>query len=196
MQGFKKFGGEEIQDLGLYVRNYMLDHENVVLSVGCDSDEHKRQDLYASAVCFYHIGCGGHIVFKREWVPKKNVGRKISRVEERLWEEVERSKAVADYLESILSDVIRRKTTSELVSEGYDPTQNKLVEVHVDFNPNPTTPVKASKKKKTMKRSTTNRSNTLHAAAVGYLVGFGYRVKTKPDAWAASCAADLMVREK
>lgn len=107
MQGFKKFGGEEIQDLGLYVRNYMLDHENVVLSVGCDSDEHKRQDLYAIAVCFYHIGCGGHIVFKREWVPKKNVGRKISHVEERLWKEVERSKAVADYLGV---DIVRRHT--------------------------------------------------------------------------------------
>jgi len=31
----------------------------------------------------------------------------------------------------------------------------------------------------------------VYEAAVGYLTGLGFRVRCKPHAWAASCAADL-----
>ena len=53
----------------------------------------------------------------------------------------------------------------------------KLVDIDLDFNPN----------KKW-------GSNVVHDSAVGMLKGCGFRVRTKPRAWAASCAADLLCK--
>ena len=47
------------------------------------------------------------------------------------------------------------------------------MEIHADINPDPK-----------------HESNTALQQAVGYILGMGYEFKVKPDAWAASNAAD------
>ena len=47
------------------------------------------------------------------------------------------------------------------------------LEIHADINPNPA-----------------HESNKALQTAVGYILGMGYSFKIKPDAWAASTAAD------
>lgn len=199
MIGFKKFGGEIIDDLGQYVRDYISAHDDVQIFVGCDSEQYKKYTKYAVTVCLYHTGKGAHVIFKTENAKcPEGKHMKIKHIGERLWSEVEMVKIVADYLDSALSGHVRRFTEDELILMDLEPIQNKLVEVHVDFNPNPSTPIKISRKKRqrsSIRKMTINRSNELWSAAVGYLVGNGYRVKTKPDAWAASCAADLICKK-
>jgi hypothetical protein len=53
----------------------------------------------------------------------------------------------------------------------------KLTSIHVDISP-----------------KLENKSNSIFQAAVGYIKGMGFICKTKPDAIAASYAADLIVR--
>jgi len=47
------------------------------------------------------------------------------------------------------------------------------LEIHADINPDPN-----------------HESNKALQQAVGYILGMGYEFKVKPDAWAASSAAD------
>lgn len=40
----------------------------------------------------------------------------------------------------------------------------------------------------------THASNIVFAPAQGYLLGLGFNVRTKPQAWSASCAADHLLK--
>lgn len=93
--------------------------------------------------------------------------KKIRDIFSRLWKEVEYVVEVCEYLEGELN--------------GHYPRENpdqKLVYAHLDLSSN--------KKYK---------SSRVYDAGVGYLKGLGYQVYAKPDAWAASVAADAMCRK-
>lgn len=95
---------------------------------------------------------------------------KVKRVKDlftRLWGEVDRVLTVGIYLEKELEGFYQRSNSVE-----------KLVELHLDLNPNPL-----------------HKSNIVFNAGVSTLKGYGFRVKCKPEAWAASCAADLICRK-
>ena len=57
----------------------------------------------------------------------------------------------------------------------------RRVEIHVDVNPD------EGKNKR-------NKSNVAYNAVMGMLCGSGFSVKAKPIAYAASCAADYLVK--
>jgi len=84
---------------------------------------------------------------------------------ERLWKEVEFSLEVAEQVNAILSEV-----------RTCDPGK-RLLTVDLDLNP-----------------SHNHKSNMVHDSGVGTIKGYGYVVRTKPDSWAASCAADLLCK--
>ena len=93
--------------------------------------------------------------------------KKIKDLFARLWREVEQVLAVGEYLEKELEGFYKRENPLE-----------KLVELHIDLNPNPM-----------------HKSNSVFSVGVGTLKGHGFRVKTKPHAWAASCSSDLICRK-
>jgi uncharacterized protein len=93
--------------------------------------------------------------------------KKVKEMFTRLWGEVERVLELADYLEKELDGVYKRENPLE-----------KLVEIHIDLNPSPM-----------------HKSNVVFNAGVGTCKGQGYRVKTKPHAFAASVCADLICRK-
>jgi len=180
-EGFKKMGGEPVADLGQYVRDYLSKHSDVKIYVGVDSEQCRKHTQYGLVVIMYHDRKGGHFVFKRDNAHDDNGRRtKIKDLWSKLWKEVEMAKELADYLEAELNGSYRRLTPDELVQLGYKPHQDKLVDIDLDLNPYPG-------------QFGQNKSNSVHAAGVTYMVGSGYRVRTKPDSWAASCAADLVV---
>lgn len=181
MKGFKKFNAEYIEDLGVYARNYVALHPEVRIYVGTDSEAYRKNIGYATVVLFYHPGKGAHFIYKADLIPKtvykKNPSIKVGDVltfdairdmNPKLWGEVERSFEVAEYLETELEGSYARFKEGE-----------KLVDVDLDFNPS----------KKWL-------SNLVHDAGVGYFSGYGYRVRCKPYAYAASTAADLVVRKQ
>ena len=61
----------------------------------------------------------------------------------------------------------------EAATEIVDVIGSRHLEIHLDINPDPK-----------------HESNKALQQAVGYILGMGYEFKVKPDAWAASNAAD------
>ncbi len=161
MNNFKKLGGSYIDDLGHYVREYVKQYPNVVISVGCDSKQHKYNTVYGMVVAMYHPQNACHYVFTREKVGK------VKDMYLRLYGEVERVLKIGEYLETELDGIYKRE-------EEF----NKLVELHLDFNPDPM-----------------YKSNVIHSVGISILKGYGYRVKTKPFAWASTVCADLICKK-
>lgn len=153
---FWRFGGERIEDLGTYVREYLEKFPATTVFVGADAAERGRNILYATVVAFYDEfrKDGVHYIFRKEmvtnetrvWVEK--TGDKIkdkaivkaakeSNVYGKIWGEVERVLEVGQYLEKQLEGIVKRKTIDELMKLGYSAHQNKLVGLDVDINLDP-----------------------------------------------------------
>lgn len=220
---FKKLGGDFIEDLGEYVREYVRNHPDVSIYIGCDSDEVNASTLcYVSTICFYDEirKDGVHYIFSREFVdskrkmvektgdPKEDKKRvkdaKQENIFNKIWGEVERLAEIGLYFEEVLVDLITPMTLEELKKKGLSSHQNKLVNLDVDINPDPGLDIPSDLKGKAYEikkyveenkyKSGRNKSNLLYDAARAYLEGLGFITRFKPNAWAASVAADFHVR--
>lgn len=171
MNKFKLFGGEIIPDLGEYLRNYISKEKNCTIYVGTDSAQKGSHTYYATAVCLYDEKAkkGVHVIFTRERELR------IRDTFTRLWGEAERTKNIAEYLEIELEGHAVR-----------DDKFGKLCVIDLDFNPSPT--------HKSHGVFRENKSNSAYKACVGWLEGEGYKVRCKPEAVSASCAADLLCK--
>jgi predicted RNase H-related nuclease YkuK (DUF458 family) len=213
---FKKFGGEVVKDLGKYAREHLEKFPGETIYIGCDSDVRRngRKVMYADIIAFYNneLKSGVHYIYNRELVdgvqvkaPRtgnaaedKKAQRKAltASIFQRIWGEVMRLEEIAEYFEKELDGVYPRKTTEELLKAGYGAHQNKLVDIDIDINPNPGwSPYQIELIKMGKEPGIpTNRSFIVYDAAKSYLEGKGYRVRFKPNSWAASCAADMICK--
>ena len=187
MEGFKLFGGTQIEDVGQYVLDYVIKYPDTMVFIGTDSTQLRKQTLYATAVVLYHPGSGAHIIYKRTRLSK------VKDLFTRLWKEVELTREVAEYVNSTITgtytfewnkdtlreykNMLRMPSDDELREANIKLQSEKLIFVDLDFNP-----------------SENHKSNVVHDAGVGTLKGLGYRVRTKPTAYAATCAADLVCK--
>jgi len=110
---FKKINGKEIKDIANYINSYIKNSsDKIKVVVGTDSQVYKNYTAYAIAVCLYHEGNGGHVLYSKEKIfDKEEV------LSNRLWKEVKRTVGVADYIRNNIS------------------VKNE-VETHFDINPN------------------------------------------------------------
>lgn len=264
---FKRFGGEVIEDLGQYIRDYLKKFPGTSLYIGADSVEKGKQILYSTTVAFYDEfrRDGVHYIFSKELAPNQRMwiertgnkdldkatvkAAKEANVYNKIYGEVERVLALGQFLETELEGVVKRNSTEELIQLGLSPHQNKLIDIDVDINPDPgfaipedlqgkveiksrqfyidekndrlvnvtnprmtisfndlseedlqyvvdvhtTQPDKlrsflSSKSSKDVK----NKSQFVYEVARAILEGQGFRVRYKPNAWAATCAADFV----
>lgn len=264
---FKRFGGEVIEDLGQYIRDYLKKYPGTSLYIGADSVEKGRQILYSTTVAFYDEfrRDGVHYIFSKEFAPNQRMwiektgnqdldkatvkAAKEANVYNKIYGEVERVLALGLYLDSELEGTVKRKSVEELIGLGLSPHQNRLIDIDVDINPDPgfaipedlqgkveikgrtfyidekndrlvnitnprmsipfndlseedlqyvvdihtTQPEKlksflSSKSSKDVK----NKSQFVYEVARAILEGQGFRVRYKPNAWAATCAADFV----
>ena len=83
-----------IEDIKSYVKEWLIKKPNALVYIGCDSQIHGKVVNYAVSICMYEKGKGGHVISKKttEKVTPNNV---------RLWEEVNKSIAVADELKEL-----------------------------------------------------------------------------------------------
>lgn len=180
---FKKFGGDIIPDLGLYLKGYLSKYPNTTIFVGSDSDNLGGENQCVTVIGLYdeERKDGVHFIFTKVFRPmQKNMFQKM-------WNEVEQSIEVANYLEIELEGYAKRFSADELKmkkqADGrtfFSAHQDRLVNIDVDINP-------------IHGPGGRNKSNIAYDAAKSYLTGLGYRVRFKPYAWAASCAADMMI---
>jgi len=213
---FKKFGGEVLADLGQYVRGHIEKFPGETIYIGCDSDVRRngRKIMYADVVAFYDNdrNDGVHYIFDRELVAGnqvkfKKTGNKIkdkelhrknltSAIFMRIWEEVMRLERLGEYFEKELEGKYKRMSTEELVKKGYKANQNKLVDIDMDINPEAGW---TSWQQELIRMGEApgipkNRSHIVFKAAKAHLEGLGYRVRFKPNSWAATCAADIICK--
>lgn len=152
---FQKFGGDYIDNLGEYVRDYLNKFPGTTVFVGADAAERGRNILYATVVAFYDEfrKDGVHYIFRKELVPNGRMwvertgdvardkaavkAMKESNIFGKIWGEVERVLETGQYLEKELEGFVRRKSTEELIELGYSSHQNKLVGLDVDINLDP-----------------------------------------------------------
>jgi len=160
MKDFKLFGGQELEDLGKYLLEYYAQYPDIKVYIGTDSAQHGKVTKYATAVSLLHPGKGVHVVFKKISV------RRERDMFTRLWNEVEFTREIAEYVHDVLSEV-------------YEHDENdKIPILHLDFNKQPRF-----------------KSNIVHDLSMGYLKGLGYsRVYSKPDSWCATFCADMLVK--
>jgi len=179
---FKKFGGEEIPDVGEYLRAYLKKYPLTSVFVGTDSMSKRGKVSYATVIALYDEvrKDGVHYIFKRD----KEIGKLD--IFSRMWREVEKSIEVAEHLEVELEGHIKRLDIEDLMvmrnpAGGYYKVhQNKLVTIDIDINPTD--------------GGGQNKSFVAYEAAKGYVVGLGYRERFKPHCWAANVCADLVCK--
>ena len=212
---FKKFGGDHIPDIVEYLKDYVKTDPTTTIRVGCDSIQKRKRTIYACTIMLYNtdIKNGAHVVFFRE------SNEKVRDNFERLHKEAQFCHDIAEFLTSELDGFYERKDLTEIERKRYkfhllrcngeyehlQPHQEdsfiknltltdfertnvyNLVDIHVDFNPSEGTINEKGVSK--------NKSNLAYRAFVPWLKGLNYRVYSKPLAWSATSAADLLLQD-
>ena len=211
---FKKFGGDYIPDIIEYLKEYVEKDPTVTITVGCDSVQKRRRTVYAITIMLYNtdIKRGAHVVFFRESCLK------IRDNQERLYKEAQYLHDVGTYLDNELSSWYKREDLTDIERKRYkyhllkcageyknvqshheddvmknlfltpvDMMDVKLVDLHVDFNP-----FEGSINEKGISK---NRSYVAYKSFVPWLKGVGFRVWSKPQAFASTSAADLLLQD-
>jgi predicted RNase H-related nuclease YkuK (DUF458 family) len=213
---FKKFGGEKITDIIEYIKEYIVDHPNVTISLGCDSVQRRKKTVYAFTLMFYSISIknGAHVVYFRENVSK------IRDNNDRLSKEAIYIQEIAEWLDSELSQFYTRQDLSDSELKRYkfhlakcsgefahvkpenedvvihnltltdidrtNASQYRTIDLHLDFNP--------FEGKIDNRGFAKNKSYNAFKAFTPWLKGLNYRVFCKPSSPAAASAADLLLK--
>lgn len=87
--------GKEI-DLISYIKNYLEVHPEVDILIGCDSQNRKRETVYAIVIGLYRPGKGAHVLYSRFTVTRErdNVTRLLNEV----WQSVEVAEQIKNEL--------------------------------------------------------------------------------------------------
>jgi predicted RNase H-related nuclease YkuK (DUF458 family) len=178
---WKKYSGEHIPNIHEYVLSYVnnVDRETKII-VGCDSTEnHSQKTNYAITIVFYNekLRNGAHIVYSTHKVPR------IRDVFSRLWNEVVYAHKVAESLDNTLKGHYQYKFEKNYYDNS---TPEKLVEIHVDLNPDRNT--------RNGSKVSNNKSNKIYYDVMGWLCGERYKVMSKPYAFCASSVSDRICR--
>jgi predicted RNase H-related nuclease YkuK (DUF458 family) len=82
MRVFKTLSGRNQVDLISYIKEYRINHPNFETLVGCDSQNRRKETIYAIVIGLYNPGKGAHVLYSRFTVPreKDNVTRLINEV--------------------------------------------------------------------------------------------------------------------
>ena len=89
---FKTLRERKSIDLVEYVRSYLIEHPEVEILIGCDSQNHADTTVYATVVALYFPRNGAHLLFCKEVTPVERT-RQV-----RLMNEVWKSVDIAEQL--------------------------------------------------------------------------------------------------
>jgi predicted RNase H-related nuclease YkuK (DUF458 family) len=211
---FKRFGGEYIPDIIEYIKDYLKDDPTATITVGCDSIQKRRRTVYAVTVMMYNTDLrkGAHVVFFRESCEKvRDNNERLYKEAQYLHDvAVYLDKELSEfYVREDLTTAERKRYKFHLAKCNHEyshvPTHMedgvlnritltnsdmvdfKLVDIHIDFNPNEGT--------KNERGVSKNKSYTAYKSYVPWLRGMGFRTWAKPMAFAATTAADLLLQD-
>lgn len=107
---FKSLTTRKEVDLIPYVKQFLSENDYTSIFIGCDS-QNEKNTTYGIVIVLHNAGKGGHVLYAKEVLPK------INDRFTRLWNEVEYSLQVAEYL-----------TTNGIQKPNY---------IDLDLNPDP-----------------------------------------------------------
>lgn len=107
---FRLIDGRKVE-LVTYAREYIKEHPDIEIWIGTDSQNKRRDTIYATVVAFYTPGHGAHCIFRRWKTPKERV-RSVR----------------------LLTEAWKSLETAELIREAGLP---KVDYIDLDLNPNP-----------------------------------------------------------
>lgn len=170
---FKKFNGVEIQDITEYIKTYTDNGEDVRVLVGCDSKQKRRVTTYSLVIVLYDEfrNNGAHVLYIRINTPKERD------IFTRIMNEAVYALKLSMWLDGNMQPFYIIPAFKLNEYDGSKPYRR--IEIHVDVNPF------EGKNKK-------NKSHMAYTSVMGMLCGMGFSVKSKPIAYAASTAADLL----
>jgi predicted RNase H-related nuclease YkuK (DUF458 family) len=211
---FKLFGGEYIPDIVQYIKDYIEVDPNVTITVGCDSIQKRRRTVYAITVMMYNTDLrnGAHVVFFRESCDKIRENQERLYKEAEYLNDVGNyldTELSTFYTRKDLTELERKKykyhlarcnheyshvpihqeegVMNALVLTPSDRMDFRLVDLHVDFNPNEGT--------KNERGVSKNKSYIAYKSYVPWLRGMGFRTWAKPLSFASTTAADLLLQD-
>ncbi len=211
---FKLFGGEYIPDIVQYIKDYIEVDPNVTITVGCDSIQKRRRTVYAITVMMYNTDLrnGAHVVFFRESCDKIRENQERLYKEAEYLNDVGNyldTELSVFYTRKDLTELERKKykyhlarcnheyshvpihqeegVMNALVLTPADRMDFRLVDLHVDFNPNEGT--------KNERGVSKNKSYIAYKSYVPWLRGMGFRTWAKPLSFASTTAADLLLQD-
>jgi predicted RNase H-related nuclease YkuK (DUF458 family) len=79
---FKKLVDGQNVDLIPYIKDYVSQNENVEILIGCDSQNRKKETIYAVVIGLYKPGKGAHVLYTRFTTPRErdNISRLLNEV--------------------------------------------------------------------------------------------------------------------
>jgi predicted RNase H-related nuclease YkuK (DUF458 family) len=89
---FKKLYDKEEFDLVSYLSDYLANHSDADILIGCDSQNFIDRTIYAIVVALYTPGKGAHVLFRR-WRTDKEPTRSIRLLNE-VWYAVETAEEI------------------------------------------------------------------------------------------------------
>ncbi len=104
---FRKIDGTPIKDVGSYVRDWLKEHPNSEVHVGCDSKTRSETIKFSTVICMREIGKGVHEIHCNEY--ERYRGDKM----DRLWREVSKALSIAEELKDIASITIHVDLNSD-----------------------------------------------------------------------------------
>ena len=79
-----------------YVKQYVAEHPDIEILIGCDSQNRKRESIYAVVIGLYTPGKGAHVLYSRFSTPREreNTVRLLNEV----WHSIETAEALKNEL--------------------------------------------------------------------------------------------------
>lgn len=88
-------------DLIPYIKEYVNTHPNIEILIGCDSQNRKRETVYAIVVGLYSPGKGAHVLYSRYTTPReKDIATRLTK---EVWASIE----VAEHIKNELGIITK-----------------------------------------------------------------------------------------
>lgn len=87
--------GKEVELIS-YIKTYLETHPNIEILIGCDSQNRKRDSIYAIVIGLYTPGKGAHVLYSRFHTPRER--ENINRLLNEVWHSVETAELLKEKL--------------------------------------------------------------------------------------------------
>jgi predicted RNase H-related nuclease YkuK (DUF458 family) len=93
---FKTLSNHKTINLIDYIANYVIDYPETEILIGCDSQNHKRNTLFAIVIGLYRPGKGAHVLYSR--FEQKREKDSVTRLLNEVWFSVEVAEKILNEL--------------------------------------------------------------------------------------------------